>query len=245
LIVILFFCPLSLFAQDYQAFIEKGDQYYRNLENVKALEEYEQAYKLAPESFDVLMRLTRAYNDVGEDLDSKESEPYYEKAVQFAEVLLEKFPEKTETFFYLSVSYGNMALFSGGKKKVKLSRKVKENAEKAIELDPEHAESYVVLGIYYREVANLNRFLKAFAKVFFGGLPGGTNEDAEQSFLKAIALKPEYINAHFQLAKTYEKMKDKEKARANYEKLLELPVRDHQDSAIKTKAEDRLKKIRK
>jgi tetratricopeptide (TPR) repeat protein len=191
------------------------------------------------------MKLIRAYNDVGEDLDSKESEPYYEKAVQFAEVLLEKFPEKSGTYFYLSVSYGNMALFAGGKKKVKLSRKVKENAEKAIELDPQHAESYVVLGIYYREVANLNRLLKAFAKVFFGGLPGGTNEDAERSFLKALELKPKYINAHFQLAKTYEKMKEKDKAITTYEKVLELPVRDHQDNALKTKAEKRLNKLRK
>ncbi len=103
----------------------------------------------------------------------------------------------------------------------------------------------MVLGIYYREIANLNRVLKAFAKVFFGGLPGGSNEDAEQSLLKALELKPGYINAHFQLAKTYEKMKDKDKAIAHYETLLELPILDHQDPAIKIKAEKRLDEIKK
>jgi Tfp pilus assembly protein PilF len=128
---------------------------------------------------------------------------------------------------------------------VKLSRKVKEHAEKAIELDPQRAEPYVVLGIYYREIANLNRFLKAFAKVFFGGLPKATNEGSEQSLLKAIELKPTYINAYFQLARTYEKMKEKDKAITNYEKILELPQADHQDNAIKTKAEERLKKLKK
>jgi tetratricopeptide (TPR) repeat protein len=243
--MVIVLCPFSLFAEDYQAFLEKGDEYYQNFDNSGALAEYEKAYELAPEEFEVLMRLTRSCNNVGEDLDSKESEPYFEKAVEYAELMLEKFPDKVETYYYLSVSYGNLALFAGGKTKVKLSRNVKINAEKAIELDPQRPEPYVVLGIYYREIANLNRVLKAFAKVFFGGLPGGTNEDAEQSLLKAIELKPTYINAHFQLAKTYEKMKEKEKAIANYEKILELPQDDHQDDAIKTKAEERLEKLKK
>mgnify|MGYP003565239980 CR=1 FL=1 len=245
IIVLIVFCPLHLFAEDYQAFIEKGDEYYHDFDNSKALAEYEKAYELASEEFEVLMRLTRAYNDAGEDLDSEESKPYFENAVKYAELLLEKFPENVDTYYYLSVSYGNLALFKGGKTKVKLSRKVKQNAEKAIELDPQRAEPYVVLGIYYREIANLNRFLKAFAKIFFGGLPKATNEDSEKSLLKAIELKPTYINAHFQLGRTYEKMKEKDKAIANYEKILELPQADHQDNAIKTKAEKRLKKLKK
>ena len=160
IVILIVFCPLHLFAEDYQTFIEKGDEYYRDFDNSKALAEYEKAYELAPEEFEVLVRLTRAYNDAGEDLDSEESKPYFENAVKYAELLLEKFPEKVDTYYYLSVSYGNLALFKGGKTKVKLSRKVKQNAEKAIELDPQRAEPYVVLGIYYREIANLNRLLK-------------------------------------------------------------------------------------
>ena len=246
MLMTVFCCHSSLFAQEnYQTFLEKGDEYYQKFDNVKALEEYEKAYELAPEKFEVLMRLTRACNDVGEDIDSKESKPYFENAVKYAELMLEKFPEKVDTYYYLSVSYGNLALFKGGKTKVKLSQKVKQNAEKAIELDPQHPEPYVVLGIYYREIANLNRFLKAFAEVFFGGLPKATNEDSEQSLLKAIELKPTYINAHFQLAQTYEKMKEKDKAIANYEKILELPQADHQDNAIKAKVEKRLKELKK
>jgi tetratricopeptide (TPR) repeat protein len=237
-------CPLYLFAEDYQTFLAKGDEYYQNFDNAKALGEYEQAYKLAPEEFAVLMRLTRSYNNAGEDLDSKASKPYFEQAVKYAELLLQKFPDKADTYYYLSASYGNLALFTGGKTKVKLSRKVKQNAEKAIELDPQHPESYVVLGIYYREIANLNPILKGFAKVFFGGLPGGTNEDSEKSLLKALELKPTYINAHFQLAKTYEEMKQKDKAIAEYQKVLELPQADHQDKTIQTKAEKRLKRIK-
>jgi predicted TPR repeat methyltransferase len=56
---------------------------------------------------------------------------------------------------------------------------------------------------------------------------------------------PTYINAHFQLAKTYEEMKAKDKAIAEYQKVLELPQADHQDNAIKTKVEKRLKQLKK
>ncbi|RQW04878.1 hypothetical protein EH223_06460 [candidate division KSB1 bacterium] len=237
--------PSQLFAQDVQTFLQQGDEYYEQLDNARALAEYEKAFQVAPDDFDVLMRLTRSCNNVGEDIDSDDSKPYFERAVEYAETMLEKYPDKAETHYFLSVSYGNLAMFTGGKTKVKLSRNVKEHAAKAIELDPNHAESHVVLGIYYREIANLNRVLKAFAKVFFGGLPGGSNEDAEQSFLKALELNPGYINAHFQLAKTYEKMKARDKAITHYETLLQLPNRDHQDQAIKTKAEKRLDEIKK
>jgi tetratricopeptide (TPR) repeat protein len=240
------FCyPVSLFAQDYQAFLEKGDKYYQQFDNVKALQEYEKAYELAPEEFDVLMKLVQTYNDIGEDLDSKESESFYEKAVQYAELLLEKFPDKADTYYLLSMTYGNLALFKGGKEKVKLSRNVKENADKAIELDPNHAEAYIVLGIYYREVANLNWFLKNFAKAFFGGLPEGTNEESETALLKSIELEPTNIITYFELAQTYEEMKKKDQAIKNYEKVLELPEHDHLNAATKAKAEKRLKKLRK
>jgi tetratricopeptide (TPR) repeat protein len=241
------FCSHSwLSAQEnYQTFLEKGDEYYQRFDNVKALQEYEKAYELAPKEFEVIQRVTQTYNDIGEDLDSKESKPYYEKSVQYAELLLEKFPDNAETYYLLSMTYGNLALFKGGKGKVKLSRKVKENADKAIELNPNHANAYIVLGIYYREVANLNWFLKNFAKAFFGGLPDGSNEDSEEAFLKAIELEPTDIITYYELGRTYEKMEKKDKAIENYEKVLELPEQDHLNTATKAKAEKRLKKLRK
>ena len=247
MMITILLCPFSLFAQDYQTFVKKGDEYYQKFDNANALKEYEQAYQLAPNEFDVLVKLIRAYNDVAEDLDSKESQKlYFEKAAEYAELLAEKFPGKAETHYWLSMCYGNLALFRGGREKVKLSRTVEENAKKTIELDPNHAGAYVVLGVYYKELANLNRFLKVFAKAFFGGLPDGTNEDAIQALQKAIELNTSYlVYAYVQLGETYEKMKKKDKAIEQYQIALTLPVVDHMDDAWKTRAEKRLKKLEK
>ncbi len=43
ILALIVLCPLHLFADDYQAFIEKGDEYYREFDNSKALTEYEKA----------------------------------------------------------------------------------------------------------------------------------------------------------------------------------------------------------
>jgi tetratricopeptide (TPR) repeat protein len=237
--------PTKLFANDFNTFIKKGDEYYKQFENEKALHEYEKAYNISPDNFESLMKLTRAYNDVGEDLDSKDSEKYFINAVKYAEILQEKYPKKTEAYYYLAVSYGNLALFRGGKKKVELSKKVEENIKKSIELDPKFSNSYLVLGIYYREIANLNWFLKLFAKTFFGELPEGSNKDSEKMLLKSLELNPTNIYTHNELAKTYIEISRTKEAIKYLHKIIELPLVDHQDKRIKSEAKSTLEKLTK
>lgn len=237
----IFLCiPLS--ASDYRPFIVKGDEYYQRFDNLKSLAEYQKAYNIIGENYEVLIKLTRAYNDIGEDLNSKESEAYFKKAAEYAEILAKKFPNKAETYFYLSATYGNLALFKSGKEKVSFARDVEKNAKKAIELDPKFAKPYVVLGVYYRGVADLNWFLKRLAKTMFGGLPEATNEDSQKMLLKSIELDPS-IFANYELAKTYEMMKKKDELINCLKKVLELPIVDHQDQMKKSDAKNRLSKL--
>jgi len=162
-IIIIIASPL--FAQNYATFIAKGDEYYDKFDNMMALTEYQKTYELFPDSYETLMKLTKAYIDVGEDLNSKESENYFIKGVQYAETLVKKYPDKAEAYFYLSAAYGNLALFRGGREKVKLSRQVEGNIKKSIKLDPNDDRFYAVLGIYYKEVANLNWFFKKICTI--------------------------------------------------------------------------------
>lgn len=241
---IVFLACVSLSAQDYQAFVRKGDEYYGQFRNQEALSEYQKAYEIAPDEYEVLMKLTRAYNDVGEDLNSDEAEAHFRKAISYAKLLQEKFPDKAEAYFYLAVTSGNLALSKSGKEKVRLSRDIEKYAKKSISLDPKFAPGYIALGIYYREVANLNWFLKAFAKTIFGGLPNGTNEDSEKMFLEAIELEPSVL-VYYELARTYKEMGEKEKSIENLKKSIELPIVDHRDGRIKAAAKKMLGKLQK
>jgi len=248
--------PMSLLAEDYNSYIQQGDMYYKEFDNQKALEEYKKAYELSPDSFEALMKLTRAYNDVGEDLkgikfkpdeesNSAKVEEYFRKAAQYAELLRKKFPDRAESYFYLAAIYGHLALFKGGKEKVRLARDVEKNSRMAIGLDPKFIPAYIVLGAYYREVASLSWVLKAFARTLLGGLPNGTDRDSEKTLLKAVQLNPQVIHTHFELAKTYDAMGEEEKAAEQLKEILELPIADHQDKAIKEESEKELQRLAK
>jgi len=217
-------------------YINTGDEYYSKFDNINALNNYKEAYNLDPNSFEILMKLTRAYNDVGEDFKeqgSRETERYFIKAFEHSGIMKELFPEKGETYFFMAATRGNLALFKGGKDKVKLGRDVEKYAKKAIELKPDYGEPHVALGVYYREVANLNWFLKKFAKAFFGGLPEGTNEDSLKMLLNAEELIPESVYVQYELGKTYKEIGNKEKMKEHFNKALRLPNTDHRDRYFK------------
>ncbi len=222
----------------------RGAALLEAFKNREAIPFLEQAYAAGLTNAAVLTRLTEAYANAGEDLDNKESEAYYVKAVEYAEKLKAVAPNKAETYFELCVAYGDLALFKGGKEKVTLSRNLEAMARKGIELDPSYSQSYCVLGVYYREVASLNPVLRAFAKYLLGGLPDGTLADSERMFLKSIELDPGNVYGHYQLAVTYEKMDQPAKAAAMYRKVLALPIVDHQDSKWRGVATERLKALK-
>jgi len=239
----IFFIGSSVFSSELDSIIETGDKYYNDFSNLEALEEYTKAYVLDPKNFEVLMKITRAYNDVGEDLKeqgSAEAEGYFIKAFEHSEIMKELFPESGETYFYLAATRGNMALFKGGREKVKLGRDVEKYARKAIELKPDYGEPHVALGVYYREVANLNWFLKKFAKAFFGGLPDGTNEDSLKMLMKAEQLLPQNVYVQYELGKTYKEIGNKEKMEEHFIKALDLPNTDHRDKYFKMHIKNKL-----
>ncbi len=231
-------------AQTSQELMQQGDVFYQQFNNLQSLTLYKKALKITPGNFEGQTKVIRAYNDVGEDLSSEASEPYYEKAVQQAEEVQKKFPEKAESYYWLAVSYGNLALLRGSKEKVKLSGFVEKNIQKAITMNPDYADAYVVLGIYYKEVASLNSFLKAFARLFFGDLPEGTYDDAVRAFRKAITLqttRPVYTSFH--LGHSYENTGQPEKAKEAYKQAARLPNTDHQDHVMKERVRSRLQAL--
>jgi len=236
---------LALAQDDVAELRRQGDEAFDRFENLTALGYYEKAWLIDKQDPQLLSRLTWTCNNVGEDLDSKESELYFEKAIAYSEELKELAPDDSLTWFLSAITSGNLGLHRGGKQKVTLSRHVAEDAQKCIALDPDYAPGYVVMGVYYREVASLNPFLRLIAKRLLGGLPSGTLEDAESMLLQGVEKDPKSGYAYFQLATTYEAMKEPAKAIANYQKMIELPVTDHQDPTFKEVAKERIDKLSK
>ena len=244
LFLLITFTATPVSAQTSELSMKQGDLFYQQFDNISALDSYKRAQEMQPNDFVCLSKIVRAYNDIGEDLSSEESEQYYEQAVQQAEKLQEMFPDRAESYYLLAVSSGNLALLRGSKEKVKLSGLVEKNIQKALAMNSNYADAYVVLGIYYKEVASLNGFLKAFARLFFGDLPEGTYEDALKAFQRAITLKTtRLVYTYFLIGHTYEEMDEPEKAKQAYLKAAGFSNTDHRDHAVKERVRKRLRSL--
>ncbi len=243
---IIFFTSI-LFPQADKGYLAQGDKYTAEFDNLNAVKSYDEAYKISPNSYDVLTRITLAYNDEGEELlDLKkrdEAKGYIDQAIKYAEILNKKFPDSALSYTYLALTYGNMAIFKGGKDKIIYAEKVKQNALKSIKINPDDYFPYIILGMYYREAAGLSWFEKIFAKTFLGGVPEGTYKQSIQMFGKALALDSNLIVADYQLSKTYRNMDEKDKEIKLLKKVLTMHVRNFRDKYAIIKAKNRLEKL--
>lgn len=224
--------------------LARGDALRAAFDNAAALSVYDSLANAYPDDFEVLTRLVQAHNDLAEDLlaegDKKAAEEHFEQAVALAEQFRDRFPDRPEPYFFLAASYGNLALFKGGKSKVRIGRAVESYAKRAIELDSTYALGYLALGIFYREVAGLSWIQRTFAKVLFGGVPGGSREDAVRYLTRAVALDPTLARAHYELALTVGGMDRKAEALPHLERVLTLAPFTSQDVRNRERARELL-----
>ncbi|NQT25159.1 hypothetical protein HQ585_07385 [candidate division KSB1 bacterium] len=207
---------------------------------LKAIEEdstnYEAFWKAADE-------VTEVANDIS-DKEKDKKEELYAKADALCDKAIAVDPYGWEGHFYKSVAGGRLALFLGGKKKINMSKQIKVEVDRAITLNPEADLAYHVLGRWHQNLANLSWMLRAAAKVIYGGVPPGSNEEAVDAFKKAIAIDPLHIEHHLELGRTYKMMGKKDLAVIPLETVLKLPNTDEDDDAFKKEAEELLKKVK-
>jgi tetratricopeptide (TPR) repeat protein len=245
-LILLILLSFISYGNDYKTLLRQGDDFYKRFDLKQAALSYEEAYQLEKDNYEILIKLSRTYNDLGEDYyeikENKNSEHAIIKALKYSELLLEKFPDSAMTYAYLAMSYGNLAMFKGGTEKVKLAHKIKENAEKSIKIDPNNYLPYIILSIYHRQIASLSWLERAFANTFFGKVPEGSFEESEKMMLKALELQPGICVAMFHLSRTYYEMDNEKKEIEWLKKIIEAPVTDFRDKYAKRKAREILKR---
>jgi len=236
----------NTFAQDPDVHIKKGDEFAGAFQFERALEEYVKAYKADTSDCHALWKIAEVYVDLGEETEENERVQYFYTAEKWARKTVSVCPDKANGHFFIAVSSGKLALYEGGKRKVNRSKEVKAEAEKTLTLEPDHHGAFHILGRWHREIANLNWFLKAAAKIIYGGVPAGaSNEAAVMNFKKAIEIIPEWINHHKQLGLTYMEIGEWQLAKKEFETVLGLPILDHDDEYHKRVAKKMLEKMNK
>jgi tetratricopeptide (TPR) repeat protein len=244
LICVIIFATQALAQPDVARQVALGDSLYALYDNSAALNAYLEALKIDSTHYEANWKTSRAYSDVGETLKGKDRSGYFKKSELHARKAIKTDSTGSKGHLQLSVALGRVALDASAKERIQYSKEIKKEVDLAIQYDPTDDIAYHVLGRWHRKLANLSWVEKTFANMFLGGIPKeASNENAAASFIKAIELNPTHINHHLELGMTYELMGDKENARTEYQKCLDLPKSDSDDDTYKKDAEEKLKKL--
>ena len=244
---------LAAFAmgQTAQEHIQKGDEFYAQFDDQKALEEYKQAVALEPANYEALWKFARAMVDTADLVDPKEKgaqdkqKKMYGEAESAARKAIAANPNDTWGHFTLSSAMGKRLLLLGKKEQIEASHKVKGIIEKAIELDATNDLAFHALGRWHRRIAEIGGAKRFFGSLIYGSIPKGSFEESAQFLEKAVELRPGYINHHYELGLTYLALEKKDKAAEEFQKCLDLEKTSSKDDMIKGWARAELGKLKK
>lgn len=246
-----FFISISLInAQNVQDLIKKCDEFIEvKFDNVNALKTIEEAYKLDPNNFEVLWRMSRAYVDYGEHLPSKTNAEkdqqlrMFEKALDFAERAIKVNPNNSIGYIRRAIANGKIALFKGVFKSISLVNAVKADCEKAIALNNGgEIHQSVALFVLARAHSKVSERPKVARNLI--GLGWGDRNEAAKLFERAIKIRPNFIMYRIEAAKNYIGMENYKKAKEHLSIIQNLPKLDEDDDEYRIEAQQLLNEIK-
>ncbi len=237
--------PSIIFAQQVENLKEQADSLYRNYEENKALQLYEQVIEEDPDNYEALWRASFLNSRVGNRAsDEGTKEKHFNQAIELAERALEIDSTDVQSNFVMAVAMGRKALISGAKSRVAASRDIKKYADRALDADPDHAGALHVLGRWHFKVANLGWLERAAANTLFGGIPGdASNEKASEHIKKATEQKEDYILYYLDLAKVYEEMGEDGKALKSCNEAISMESKLVDDDELKKECQKLIQQL--
>jgi Tfp pilus assembly protein PilF len=234
------------------AHIRLGDSLETALHPDSALPHFRAALALDSTNYEALWKASRAVMNVAKQIDSDEDalkkrrDSMYVQARALAEAAIRADPKGSQGHSTLAQAVGRLSRTRGGKERVRFAKLIYDEAMTAVELDSTNDPAYHVLGAWNAEIKRLSGMTRFFAKTLFGaGFMDKANwGDAERYMRRAVALNPEHIYHHLELAEVYVDVKKYDKAREQLTLIPGLPIRDVLDEEYKKEAAALLEEIK-
>jgi len=236
-------------AQDVAEAIRLGIEAQLARDPATSLAHLEVALGADPRSYEANWRASEALMDIGkqtpDSVKSVERDSIYARAERLARVAVEANPEGPEGYFVLSASIGRASLTKSSKERVRRAAEIRSAALRAIELDSANHKAYHVMGRWNAEIMRLSGLTRFFAKTFLGGkIFNAASWDSAAVYMeKAVALSPENIYHHLDLAEIYIDRDRYGEARTHLNQIESFPVYDVMDPVYQEQAAALLRKI--
>lgn len=229
------FCLFSVNAQEINVLLKEADNLEKQLKEPEALEKYKQVLLQNPTHLKSLVKLAELNVAIGNRQTDKNSKRlYYETAMSFANRAFQADSNQADASYAMSMVAGKMTdVESENKKIVAYVKDVKFYADRALSINPNHAKANYTLGKWHYEMANLSGIKKVAVKLFYGGLPDGTLDDAIRYMEKCKSLEPYFVSNYLDLAKAYKDNRRPAEAMEVLNRLVKLPTRTTDDITYK------------
>jgi tetratricopeptide (TPR) repeat protein len=136
-----------------RSYLDRGKEFYRNDEDEKALEAFQEAVKLDPQSAEAHFRLGLAYNALNQEHEAEEA---FKKAVEAYKQYfsVEENEQDFEAHYNLAQAYAGLHLYSEAVREYR----------KAVKLKEDDADVYYDLGLALTRLAQYDDAAGAFEK---------------------------------------------------------------------------------
>ena len=249
--VVTMMCATVASAQTAAEHIAAGDKATVALNATEALADYKAAITADSTNEEAYWKASRELVDLGEyEPDKDKQKEYYGEAETLAKRAVELKPNDPEAHFSVARAVGRVALSVGKKARVRYAKEVRTEALETLRLDSTHAGAAHVMGRWNAEIMRLSGFSRFMAKNFLGGDVFGTASWAEAVRYMELAVKldPNRITHHLDLAEVYrdrDKPGDIEKAKEQFQMVIDGPITDYNDHHYKQEAQEELAKLNK
>ena len=224
-----------------------GDSLYARFKPDETLPHYIAAIGADSSNYEALWKAARSEIDLAEaERDGARRDRYSKSGEALSRRAIRVNPQDAEAHFHLARALGRRALSVGVRDRIKFATEVRAEALEALRHNATHPGALHVMGVWNAEVMRINGVSRFLAKNVLGGrVFGEASWDNAVSYMeRAVAVDPDRIVHHLDLAKIYADLGNKAKARAH----LELVVRgrriDFSDPAYQREAQGLLDRMK-
>jgi tetratricopeptide (TPR) repeat protein len=173
--------------------------------------------------------------------DEDKQEQLYRQAYAAAKTSVAAAPNSSNEHLWLAIAAGRLGLIASTKERIELSKVVKDHAERAIALDAKNGQAYMVLGAWHFYVADLSWVQKNAAKIFYGGLPPASYQEAVNNLTKSLKYGVDNpVETYYLRGRAYEELDNDAAAAADYKLCIQGKARSQKELDLQSDAKDRL-----
>ncbi|MBV9733060.1 MAG: hypothetical protein JO275_09810 [Verrucomicrobia bacterium] len=218
------------FGSDVESSLEQADKLELQGETESAIHVLKEADAASPDNPQIDKRLSRLYaRRIQEVSDQSEKKTDATLAVELGKKAVAKLPNDAQAHIGLAAAYGQICWFVDDKTRVEYSKAIHTEVNKGLAIDPDNDYGHLILARWNFEMATLNPVLKGIAELVYGQFPPASTQAAITHFKRAIELNPSRVIHHAEYAKALEALGEKDKAREEWAKVIELKAVDAQD----------------